>query len=70
MTSGNGQATTAMYKFDSMTMRGGTGEMRAWITAAGAMEEMGSRAVVVDYIAAHHAVTGLGFAYWPTPVNE
>ena len=54
-----------MYKFDSMTMRGGTGEMRAWITAAGAMEEMGSRAVIVDYIRAHHAVTGLGFAYWP-----
>ncbi len=69
MTSGNGQATTAMYQFDSMTMRGGTGEMRAWITAAGAMEVMGSRAVVVDYIAAHHAVTGLGFAYWSTPVN-
>jgi protocatechuate 4,5-dioxygenase beta chain len=56
-----------MYQFDSMTMRSGTGEMRAWITTGGAMEEMGSRAVVVDYIPAHHAVTGLGFAYWPLP---
>jgi protocatechuate 4,5-dioxygenase beta chain len=61
---GNGIGTTAMYSFDSMTMRGGTGEMRAWITVAGAMEEMGSRAVVVDYIPSHHAVTGLGWAYW------
>lgn len=62
---GNGRATTAMYSFDSMAMRGGTGEMRAWITVAGTMEEMGRQAVVVDYIPAHHAVTGLGWAYWP-----
>ena len=62
---GNGRATTALYRFDSMTMRGGTGEMRAWITVAGAMEEMGSHgATVVDYIPANHAVTGLGWAYW------
>jgi hypothetical protein len=24
----------------------------------------GVRATIVDYIPAHHAVTGLGFAYW------
>lgn len=64
---GNARATTSMYSFDSMTMRGGTGEMRAWITVAGAMDEMGSpQAVVVDYIPAHHAVTGLAWAHWPT----
>lgn len=61
---GEGRATTAMYSFDSYTMRSGTGEMRAWITVAGAMEEMGSRAVLADYIPAYHTVTGLGFAYW------
>lgn len=62
---GNGLATTALYQFDSMTMRGGTGEIRAWITVAGAMEEMGTRgATVVDYIPSNHAVTGLGWAYW------
>lgn len=64
---GNGQATTAMYTFDSLTMRSGTGEMRAWITTAGAMEEAGARAEIVDYIPAHHAVTGMGFAYWHAP---
>ncbi len=63
---GDGQATKVMYTFDSMTMRGGTGEMRAWITVAGAMEAMGSRATVVDYVPSHHAVTGLGWAYWET----
>jgi len=67
---GNGRATTAMYSFDSLTMRGGTGEIRAWITTAGAMEEAGTRAVTVDYIPAHHAVTGLGFACWPPPPHS
>src|SRR6266540_5248069 len=61
---GAGQATRAMYTFDSMSMRGGTGEIRAWITVAGAMEAMGARATVVDYVPSHHAVTGLGWAYW------
>ena len=61
---GNGQALKALYKFDSMTMVGGTGEIRAWITVAGACEEVGMRAQVVDYIPAHKSVTGLGFAYW------
>ena len=63
---GRGQDTTALYRFDSMTMRGGTGEIRAWITVAGAMEQAGSSATVVDYIPANHAVTGLGWAYWPS----
>ncbi len=63
---GNGAMTQAMYSFDSDTMVGGTGEMRAWITVAGAMEEMGSRAKVLDYVPAAKTVTGLGFAYWPT----
>lgn len=63
---GNGRATEAMYTFDSDTMVSGTGENRAWITVAGALEEMGSRATVVDYVEGAKTVTGLGFAYWPT----
>ena len=66
--SGNGAATRDLYRFDSLTMRSGTGEIRAWITVAGAMEGSGARAQVVEYIPANHAVTGLGFAYWkPEP---
>jgi len=61
---GNAKAAQAMYAFDSDTMVGGTGEIRAWITVAGAMEEMGARAKVIDYVEAAKTVTGLGFAYW------
>ena len=69
MEDGAGKNTQAMYRFDSHTMRGGTGEMRAWITVAGAMEQIGQHAVTVDYMAAHHGVTGISWAYW-TPAAE
>jgi len=62
---GDGKALAAMFGFDSMTMRGGTGETRAWITVAGAMEEMGARATILDYLPASHALHGMGYAYWP-----
>lgn len=61
---GNGAKTEAMFTFDSDTMVSGTGEMRAWISVAGAMETMGAKATVVDYVEAAKTVTGLGFAYW------
>jgi protocatechuate 4,5-dioxygenase beta chain len=63
---GNGKATEALYSWDSDTMIAGTGEIRAWITVAGAMEEMGSHANVVDYIPGGKTVTGLSTAYWNT----
>ena len=61
---GNGEATKNLYRFDSMTMRSGTGEIRAWITVAGALEAAGARAEVIDYIPSSTAVTGIGWAYW------
>ena len=62
---GEPEKLTALYKFDSMTMTAGTGELRSWITVAGAMEEMGQRrGNVVDYLPAHKSVTGLGWAWW------
>jgi protocatechuate 4,5-dioxygenase beta chain len=67
---GKGRATTAMYTFDSHTMRGGTGEIRAWITVAGAMEPAGHRAVAVDYFPANHGVTGMSWAYWEPAATE
>ncbi len=60
---GDGESLANLYTFDSDTMRSGTGEIRAWITVAGACE--GQPATVVDYIPARQSVTGLGFAYWP-----
>lgn len=58
----DGGALKHLFTFDSDTLRGGTGEIRAWISVAGAMNRA---ATIVDYISAHHAKTGLGFAYWP-----
>jgi hypothetical protein len=51
-----------LFSFDSDTLRGGTGEVRAWITVAAALDRP---ATIIDYIKAHHAKVGLGFAYWP-----
>jgi hypothetical protein len=51
-----------LFTFASDTFHGGTGEVRSWIVVAAALE--GVKATVVDYLPAHHAVTGLGFAYW------
>jgi hypothetical protein len=55
----------SLFATDSATLRGGTGEIRNWITVAGAYD--GIKGTVVDYIPARHAVTGLGFAYWNEP---
>lgn len=59
-----GEALQHLFTFDSDTLRGGTGELRAWIGIAGAMQRP---ATAVEYIPAHHAKCGLGFAYWPSP---
>jgi protocatechuate 4,5-dioxygenase beta chain len=55
-------ALRTLFTFDSDTLRGGTGELRAWITVAAAMRRP---ARVIDYIPSHHAKVGLAFAYWP-----
>jgi protocatechuate 4,5-dioxygenase beta chain len=59
---GDGEALCHLFEFDSDTLRSGTGEIRSWIVVAGAFSNV--PATIVDYIPAHHAVTGLGFAYW------
>ncbi|HET6523087.1 hypothetical protein [Sphingopyxis sp.] len=59
---GETEALTGLFSFDSDTLRSGTGELRAWVSLAGAFA--GVPAKIVDYIPARHAVTGLGFATW------
>lgn len=59
---GEGAQLRSLFTTDSATLRGGTGEIRNWITVAGAYD--GIKGTVVDYIPARHAVTGLGFVYW------
>lgn len=55
-----------LFTFDSDNMRAGTGEVRAWIAVAAAMNRP---ATVLEYVPAHCTVTGCGFAYWP-PVEK
>ena len=56
------EALQHLFTFDSDAMRSGTGEVRAWISAAAAMNRP---ATVVDYVPAHCTQTGCGFVYWP-----
>jgi hypothetical protein len=56
-----GEDLTRLFSFDSDTLRGGTGEIRAWITVAGACRWP---ATVLDYMPIHHAKAGIGFACW------
>jgi protocatechuate 4,5-dioxygenase beta chain len=56
-----------LFTMDSDTLRGGTGEIRAWISVAAAMDRP---ARVIDYIPAHHAKCGLAFAYWPAVEDD
>jgi 3-O-methylgallate 3,4-dioxygenase len=64
LAAGNGRATTSLYGFGGRNMGGGTGEIRSWITVAGAMEESETHATVLDYIPAAHAIHGIAWAYW------
>jgi Catalytic LigB subunit of aromatic ring-opening dioxygenase len=56
-----GQELTRLFSFDSDTLRGGSGEIRAWIAVAGACRWP---AKVIDYMPIHHAKAGIGFACW------
>ena len=56
------EALNHLFTFDSDNMRSGTGEVRAWISVAAAMNRP---AKVLDYVPAHSTVTGCGFVYWP-----
>ena len=67
VTSSSEQYISALYGFNGKNMRGGTGEIRSWITVAGAMSTIGAKATVVDYLPAAHAIHGIAFAYWPAP---
>jgi protocatechuate 4,5-dioxygenase beta chain len=57
-----GEQLTNLFTFDSDTLRGGTGEIRAWIAVTAAMQRP---ATVLDYFPSHHAKCGLAFACWP-----
>jgi len=59
---GEPERLASLFTFDSDTFHGGTGEVRNWLVVGGAMGDC--KATVVDYMAVHHVITGVGFAYW------
>lgn len=56
-----------LFSFDSQSLRSGTGEIRAWISVAAAMNRP---ATVLDYMPVHSTFTGVGFASWPALETE
>ena len=67
LTTGQSTNLKSMFSFNSENFIGGTGELRCWITVAGAMDYVkpGHKAVKVDYIPARKTTTGCGWVYWP-----
>jgi hypothetical protein len=61
------EALKHLFAFDSDNVRAGTGEIRAWISVAAAMNRPAKR---VDYIPAHCTLTGCGFVYWPARADD
>ena len=67
LTTGKMANLKAMFSFSSENFVGGTGELRCWITAAGAMDyvQPGHKAIKVDYMPARKTTTGCGWVFWP-----
>ncbi len=61
---GRSEQLKSIWDLDSNVVRGSTAEIRQWIALGSAMESLGSKANVVDYIRFHHATVGTAFAYW------
>ncbi|WP_197277085.1 hypothetical protein [Sphingomonas profundi] len=58
----------ALFSFRSAATDSGTGELRTWLVAAGAMAETrpAPRCDVVEYFPAHMATVGAGWVLWDT----
>lgn len=53
-----------LFSFRSSTTDSGTGELRCWLVAAGAMGD--TKAAVIDYFPARKATAGCGWVLWET----
>jgi hypothetical protein len=57
----------SLFSFRSDTTESGTGELRTWLVAAGAMSEVGGvRRTLIDYFPARKATAGCGWFSWET----
>lgn len=61
---GRSEQLETLWDLDSDVVRGATAEIRQWIAVGSAMESLGAKATVVDYLRFHHATVGTAFACW------
>ncbi len=61
---GRSEQLKTIWDLDSNVVRGATAEIRQWIALGSAMESLGAKANIIDYIRFHHATVGTAFAYW------
>ena len=64
ITRGKSDRLKPMFDVQSDTNVGGTGEIRSWITVAGAAGGDQNKGTIVDYFPAYKALTGIAFAHW------
>lgn len=56
------EGLSKLFAIESDTLGSGTGEIRAWISLAAAMDRPG---LIIDYMPVHACFTGIAFAKWP-----
>jgi protocatechuate 4,5-dioxygenase beta chain len=66
---GRSEQLKTLWDIESITLRGATRSVRNWIVVGAAMEELGAKAKVIDYIRFHHANVGTAFAVWEPPAR-
>jgi protocatechuate 4,5-dioxygenase beta chain len=61
---GRSEQLASLWDVESITLKGETRGIRNWIVVGAAMETLGAKAKIVDYIRFHHATVGTAFACW------
>jgi protocatechuate 4,5-dioxygenase beta chain len=62
---GKAERLQPMFDVLSDTLAHGGAQIRLWLMVAAAMETLGARAQIVDYLPTYHIAAGIGFAVWP-----
>lgn len=65
---GRSHEVARIFDVETDSLRGSGAETKLWVAVAAAMEAVGTRAEVIDYMPIHHAGVGVGLAIWePQP---
>jgi len=61
---GRSEQLKTLWDMESITLRGATRGVRNWVVVGAAMEAVGAKAQILDYLRFHHAAVGTAFACW------